>query len=265
MSKNAMKCAAVAALVGSTLVGCVDSPEAAMDPLAAGTENQLATSFDVLAQEQNDEGDVERAEEFRWAALALRAGVEPSRYEVNNNGTHEIFSAFVHSALWVTPTLAMRPAGHRTFVAWRKETDKMKVIIIASHSENAVILHPFSLRPAQPGGPIASPVLAAAGAYFERGTNRSFWIGISGNAKIAEKSVGGACKPPNDNTPPPGVTCELARYAVAFNMTAARTLPGTRIAATPAETRVLSAEEQPVAGVKLTFNCLAPLSDRGCN
>ena len=60
----------------AALVGCVDSPSA---PESAADDNQLAASFDGLAQEQLTDGDVERSEDFRWAALAVRAGVTPTR------------------------------------------------------------------------------------------------------------------------------------------------------------------------------------------
>jgi hypothetical protein len=264
MSRIGSKCLVLAAVFVTSLAACVDSP-AASASLTQAPENQLATSFDALAQEQSNDGDVERAEEFRWAALAVRAGVQASRYEVDHNDKREIYSAFVHAVHWQSPSLAMRPAGHRTFIAWRKEAEVLKVIIIGSRTESAPILHPFSLRPAQPGGVVASPVAAAHGAYFERGANRSFWIGIAGNAKIAEKSAGGACQTPNDAAAPSGVSCELARYSVGFDMTAALTLVGTRTLAVQAVTKHLVAAEQPVGGVKLTFSCVAPASDRGCN
>jgi hypothetical protein len=257
----------VAALCMLSLVACVDAPTTASDPLTAASENnQLAISFDTLAQEQNAVGDVERAEEFRWAALAARAGVQPARYEVANDDKHEVYSAFVHGVVWLTPTLALRPVGHRTFIAWRKEPELMKVIIISSFTDNAPILHPYSMRLSQPGAPLTSPLLAAQGAYFERGRNGSFWIGVDGQARLAENSAGGSCHPPNDQAPPPGVKCELARYSVGFDMTAALAQTNTRIVATTqARTKHLRAEVQPVTGVKLTFSCIAPTSDRGCN
>ncbi len=96
-------------LAGAMLTACVDSPTAAT---ASADENQLASSFDALAQEQTAAGDVERSEEFRWAALALRAGVAPTRFDVTVDGTLESFSAFVHTVDWILPTLAMRPIGH---------------------------------------------------------------------------------------------------------------------------------------------------------
>ena len=49
--------------------GGVNSPE---EPLAATEQNPLATSFEMLSQEQLFANDVERSEDFRWAALALR-------------------------------------------------------------------------------------------------------------------------------------------------------------------------------------------------
>jgi hypothetical protein len=249
----------------ASLAACVDSPTEATSPLTQSADNQLAQSFESLAAEQSSEGDVERAEEFKWAALAVRAGVQASRYEVDNNGTKEVFSAFVHAAHWVTPTLALRPIGHRTFIAWRKESEVMKVIIIETFNESAPIQHPYSLRPAQPGGILASPLAAATGAYFEHGSSRkAFWIGVSGQVKIGEQSSGGACRAPNDQAPPSGVSCELARYAVSFDMTSALTITGTRTLAVAAQTRKTSGAPQPVGGVKLTFNCVSPTSDRGC-
>ena len=167
----------VAILACAVLAACVDSPSA---PSAAVNDNQLATSFDGLAQEQSAAGDVDRSEEFFWAALALRAGATPTRFDVNNNGTRETYDAFVQSVHWITPTLALRPTGHRTVVAWRKVNDVMQVIILSSQSDAAPIIHPYSMRPSTPGAPIAVAVAGASGAYFERGARKAAWVGTSG-------------------------------------------------------------------------------------
>jgi len=251
----------VAILACAALAACVDSPSA---PSTAVNDNQLATSFDGLAQEQSAAGDVDRSEEFFWAALALRAGATPTRFDVNNNGTRETYDAFVQSVHWITPTLALRPTGHRTVVAWRKVNDVMQVIILSSQSDAAPIIHPYSMRPSTPGAPIAVAVAGASGAYFERGARKAAWVGTSGQVKMPEKSVGAACSTPNASAPPAGVKCELATYAVAFDMVLSKTTDGSRTVELAATTKKMNAAEQAVAGVKLTFSCVAPLSDKGC-
>jgi hypothetical protein len=253
----------LAALSCAFLSACVDSPSAPT-PATAG-DIPLATSFDDLAQEQSAAGDVDRSEEFSWAALAVRLGVTPTRFDVSNDGQRQTYDAFVLSVHWTLPTLALRPVGHRTLIAWRKEGDVMQVIIVSSQSDVAPILHPYSMRPSQPGGLILSPIAGASAAYFERGLRKSAWLGTGGQAKIVELSVGGKCNTPNDIPVPNGVSCELATYGVAFDAThgkapeeKSRTLPSN------AATKKLSAPEQKVAGVKMTFNCVLPLSDKGC-
>ena len=77
--KNVIGTVALAAMLSA----CVDSPE---EPLAATEQNPLATSFEMLSQEQLFANDVERSEDFRWAALALRIGITPSVIQVTNNG-----------------------------------------------------------------------------------------------------------------------------------------------------------------------------------
>ena len=249
-------------LAGAVLTACVDSPTAATAP---ADENQLAGSFDALAQEQTVAGDVERSEDFRWAALALRAGVAPTRFDVTVDGTLESFSAFVHTVDWILPTLAMRPAGHRTFVAWRTDGGLMQVIIISSHTETATVMHPYSMRPSQPGSPILSPVAGALAAYFERGSSKSAWIGVGGEVQIAEKSTDGACHAPNASAAPVGITCQLATYGVRFGITVEETQSfENRDLRQVAVTKKLDAASQDVAGVKLTFSCAMPASDKGC-
>jgi hypothetical protein len=248
-------------LVCATLAACVDSPNAPSTPV---NDNQLATSFDGLSAEQAAAGDVDRSEEFAWAALALRAGAAPTRFDVDNNGTRETYDAFVQSVHWITPTLALRPTGHRTVVAWRKVNDVMQVIILSSQSDSAPIFHPYSMRPSTPGAPIAVAVAGASGAYFERGARQAAWVGTSGQVKMPEKGLGEKCSAPNASAPPAGVNCELATYSVAFDMVLSRTDDGTRTVQAAAVTRKMSAAAQAVAGVKLTFACVAPQSDKGC-
>src|ERR1051325_8988990 len=106
------------ATLGLGLAACVQSPGELDDsqPSANTGGNLLAASFDSLAQEQSDASDTERSEEFRWAAIAVRFGITPSTFAVNNNGTVEVYSAIVHAAQWTLPALAVRPVGHRTLI-----------------------------------------------------------------------------------------------------------------------------------------------------
>jgi len=256
---------AVALLVCASLAACVDSPTAAVAP--ADTENQLASSFDGLSQEQARAGDVDRSEEFNWAALAVRQGVTPTRFEVSNDGQRESYDAFVHSVQWALSTLALRPMGHRSLIAWRKNDDVMQVIIISSQTDGAPILHPYSMRPAQPGGILASAIAGASAAYFERGSRQSAWLGVSGQVKMSEAAVAslGKCTTPNDRPSPAGIACQLATFSVAFDATLAKTSEEkSRVVPTNAVVKKLTAPEQKGAGVKLTFSCVLPLSDRGC-
>lgn len=249
-----------AAALCFALAACVDSPTGSM---SAADENQLATSFDDLAQEQVAAGDDERGEEFRWAALAVRFGVTPSLFEVRNDGQAEVYSAFVDAVKWTLPILASRPLTHRTFVAWRKTPEKMQVILISSHLDLAPVLHPYSMRLAPGATAQASPVAGAHAAYFERGTNGKAWLGVSGQVRMAEASVAGPCNTPPSNRPS-GVTCELARYAVGFDVMFAPTGPRPRDVDAAATRKHIVAPEQSVAGVKLTFTCAAPASNTGC-
>lgn len=252
---------AVLAFAGGALAACVDSPTEAASPAA---DNQVATSFEVLAQEQFAAGDVERGEEFRWAGLALRAGVVPSRLDLTNDGAGEVYNAFVHAARWTETTLAMRPPLHRAMFAWRKNGDRLQVIIVSMRSDSAPVLHPFSMRPNAPGGSPSGPMAGAKAAYFERGPGGSAWIGVGGTAKILETQSGGACQAPNATDRPPGVSCELARFAVAltadFGVTTAF---ASRDLAQGVPLRTISIAPQPVAGVKLTFSCATP-GTHGC-
>ncbi|HSA54775.1 MAG TPA: hypothetical protein VLE53_03685 [Gemmatimonadaceae bacterium] len=253
----------LAALAAVMLGACVDSPSA---PASPALENTLAVNFDALADEQTAAGDVERAEELRWAALAIRLGVRPTVFHVTNAGVNEEYNAFVHAARWAQATDALRPVSHRSLVAWRRTDELLQVILVSLRSDSAPVLHPYSLRLSGPETD-TSPVLGARAAYFERSPQGSAWLGVGGWAKIAPKSVGGVCTPPvtQSVSAPDGVTCQLARYAVEFQIEFAQTRSySSRLMDPSPPTRRITAAEQDVAGVLLTFYCAQPLSDRGC-
>ena len=256
--KNTITLLAFAGLVSA----CVDAPS---EPLSANVPNNpLATSFDVLADEQMAANDVERAEEFRWAALALRAGVTPSVLQVTNNGKSQTFDAFVHSVSWATLELSLRPPLYRSLVAWRRSGDVLQVLLVGTFTDSAPVLHPLSLRPSTAGDPL-SPISGAMAAYFERGAGASTWMGIGGIAKVAEHPQPSSCPVPNGQSGPEGVTCQRTRFGVGLNVEFARTLSrDSRDVDPQAQTRQLVVSAQTVAGLKLVFTCAVPLST-GCN
>lgn len=262
MSRSSLAKMGLGVLTCAVLASCVDSPSAPVDQV---NENQLATSFDGLSAEQASVGDTERSEEFRWAALALRLGVLPSRFEVTNDGEKQTFEAFVHSVHWLTPTLSLRPPTHRSFIAWRKTDSTMQVLLISSAVDSAAVLHPYSMRLTSPGGEPASPLPAALAAYLERGTSRSAWIGVGGWSKISERASSGTCTPPSLTSRPSGVICQPTRYAVAFDAGFQRALATSNDdLSSSTDVRRITAVEQTIGGVRLLFACETPTSDGGC-
>ena len=268
MKSGNVKKTFMALALAASVAACVDAPS---EPLAASAppNNPLATSFDQLADEQLAANDVERGEEFRWAALALRAGVTPSALDVTNNGTREVYDAFVHAVTWASLTQAVRPPLHRSLVAWRRSGDVLQVLLVGLASDSAPVLHPYSLRTATGG--TTSPVAGATAAYFERGsgtanTAASTWIGISGSAKVAEHPRPENCLSPNDGAKPEGVSCQLTRFGVALNVNFARTRSrdSRDVDANAPSRRIIAGNtNQTVAGVRLVFTCATPLST-GC-
>ena len=257
--KNTISVLALAGFVAA----CVDAPGEALAPATAN--NPLAASFDLLADEQAQANDVERSEDFRWAALSLRAGVIPTVLEVTNNGTREVYDAFAHAVTWATLTQALRPPLHRSLVAWRRSGDVMQVLLIGMVTDSAPVLNPLSLRPTTTGE-LASPVAGAKAAYFERGPVNSTWMGVGGIAKVAEHPPATpACPALNDGARPDGVNCMLTKFGVTLNVEFARTRSrDSREVDAQAPKRSMVARPQVVNGVKMMFACAMPLST-GCN
>lgn len=253
----------IAALVVAIAVtACVDAPS---EPLTASESpnNPLAASFDVFADEQLRANDLERSEEFRWAALAVRAGVRPSALNVASGGTAEVYDAFVHAAAWVTLTQALRPPQHRSLIAWRRVGEVHKVILIGTVTDSAIVLNPHSLRPSLGANP-AAPFAGAKAAYFERGPANTSWVGVAGFVRVAERPQPAPCPTTNDATRPDGVICQTTRYDVAFSVQFAQTRGrDSRDVAPQGPTRRMIAPAQKVAGAKLIFACAMPLST-GC-
>ena len=263
MNLMRMKKTLTALVLAATVVACVDAPS---EPLAASAplNNPLAASFDVLADEMAT-NDVERSEEFRWAALSLRSGVTPSVLQVTNEGRSELYDAFVHAVTWASLTEALRPPLHRSLVAWRRSGDVLQVLLVGLVSDSAPVLHPYSLRAAS-----ASSIAGATAAYFERGssvssTAGSSWIGIGGVAKVAEFPPPALCPSPNDAARPDGVSCQLTRFGVSLNVLFARTRSrdSRDVDLAGPSRRMIAPATQTVSGVKLVFSCATPGSN-GC-
>ena len=249
------------AALATMLSACVDSPS---EPQALTEQNPLATSFDMLAQEQMMASDIERSENFRWASLALRTGVTPSVIQVTNDGKPEVYDGFVQAASWLASAQALRPPLHRSLVAWRRNGDLLQVLLVDMFTDSAPIVNPLSLRSSSPGV-IQSAVRGANAAYFERGPRNQSWLGISGMAKIAEHPQSSACPLPNVEDRPSGVSCQFTRFGIELNVQFAVTRSrDSREVDLFAPSRRVIAPSQAVAGVKLQFNCVSPLST-GCN
>jgi len=244
---------------------CVDAPTESLATDAPANQ-LLSVSFDMMADEQLMANDVERSEDFRWAALALRVGLTPSVIQVTNDGRAEVFDAFVHAATWTSLTQALRPPLHRSLVAWRRSGDVLQVVLVGLVADSAPVLNPLSLRPSVPGATSVSPVAGAKAAYFERGPVNSTWIGVGGTAKVAEQPQPTSCPVPNDaSTQPKGVTCQQTKFGIALNVLFGRTpTRDSREVLASAPTRRIIVSPQAVAGVKLVFSCASPLSS-GCN
>ena len=146
MESTGLKKTLTGLMLAAMVAACVDAPSA---PLAATAppNNPLAATFDVLAEEMAV-NDVERSEEFRWAALSLRSGVTPSLLQVTNEGRSELYDAFVHAVTWTSLTQAVRPPLHRSLVAWRRTGDVLQVLLVGLVSDSAPVVHPYSLRSA---------------------------------------------------------------------------------------------------------------------
>lgn len=259
------KLSILALLVAVFATACVDAPTESFATDAPANQ-LLAVSFDMLADEQLMANDVERSEEFRWAALALRVGLTPTVIQVTNEGRAEVFDAFVHAATWTSSTLALRPPLHRSLVAWRRSGDVLQVMLVGMFTDSAPVLNPLSLRSSAPGTTSVSPVAGAKAAYFERGPVNSTWIGTGGMAKVAESPQPTSCPVPNDAaTRPKGVTCQLTKFGVVLNVLFTRTPSrDSRDVLANAPTRRVIVSPQAVAGVKLVFSCISPLST-GCD
>jgi hypothetical protein len=253
---------------------CVDSaPATAPNPFDA-TEDPLALTFDALSAQSDSSGDRARSEGFAYAAIAVRRGIVPSRIDISNKGTVEAFDGFVSALEW-DPTIAdqLRAPNHRSMIAWRRTNDGLtRILSLTTPIDSAPILNPLSLSATSP----YAAFFAAATAQYQETTapvtvtgqsNATkpdlFWGGVAGYVKIQEVSRGGQCFAAT-NKQLQGVTCQVARYSVQFDvglhLLAKRPITVDMASAL----RNMSAREQTVNGVRLGLSCARVESTSGC-
>ena len=255
---------------------CVDNDPLAA-PLTAGdtTEDPLALTFDALSSQSAASGDRLRSEGFAYAAIAVRRGVLPTPIDVKTPNGTEIFDAFVGSLEWdLSISAQIRAPAHRSVVAWRRTNNGVtRILTLMTPVDSAQILNPLSLSISD----TYASFFAGASALYQETTapitasgqlNSAagpdlFWAGVRGYVKVREVSTGAEC-PSRANSQVKGVTCQLARYAVQFDVgfkpLASRPL---NVQSAAAE-RSLSAAEQTVNGVRMRMSCAVVESRNGC-
>lgn len=261
-----------AALTVLALGACVDSP----DSLAATAESgdPLALTFDELARQAAASGDMNRAEGFTYAAISARNGVAPTRLEVRNGTSVEVYEAFVSAIAWqASVSSPIRVPAHRTITAWRRTPDAVtRILTVTTPSDSAPVVHPLSFNPA---GPIAAAFAGASALYHESATignsnhlsntPDAFWMATTGWVKIRETLTGAACPRPASANKISGVACQQARFAVRFDVTMLPVVQRPYNLRLTGETRRFQAlNEQSLSGYKLTFSCATVNSNTGC-
>ena len=248
---------------------CVDSTGPAGAVLEAG--DPLAQTFDELARQSQEDGDVTRGDAFVHAALAVRAGIAPSRLDVRNGAALEVYEAIVSAAAWDgTIAAASRPPERRSLVAWRQaRSGPTQVLTLTAPNDSAPVLHPAS------AGPLAQPFASASALYQETTLSRPaagsaiadvFFIGTAGVVVIRDIGGGGVCPALSSQIAnAKRVGCGASRYAVRFDvaMQQLASRPAV-IPVTPAARRIGTVSEQAVNGFKFNFACVVVSSVRGC-
>ncbi|MBV6520184.1 MAG: hypothetical protein MNPFHGCM_00289 [Gemmatimonadaceae bacterium] len=243
----------LAALAGA----CVDAPTEAS---TAENDSMLASSFDALSREASQQGDVERSQEFTWAALAVRKGVVPSRLTVVRSGLIEQYEAMVHAVTWVSPIAEQRAPTHRTLLAWRRVGGTLQTLMISSTADVMPVQNPLSMSA---HASLAAPFAGAHVWYASRGDRLERMIGVSGTVRVSPSGAAVTC-PSVSSRAPRGVTCARQKFTVAFDVDLQLAVPGTRVPDVKSPVIPLRATEQLVNGSRLLLSCAMPASDRGC-
>lgn len=257
MSRRAIRWTLAALVAG--LAACVDAPTQAT---SVADDNILAASFDALSREALQQGDLERSQEFVWAALAVRGGNIPSKLQINRGGLLESYEAMVHAVAWTSPTAEQRAVSHRTLLAWRRIGSLLQTLMVSSTADVAPVQNPLSMSASTS---LAAPFAGAHVLYSERGDNSATWVGVNGTVRLSPVSgTATPCTPANGTSAPKGVTCQALKYTVALDVSIQGASPETRLPVSSSLVLRLTAAEQQVNGARLTLSCATPTSDKGC-
>lgn len=251
--------------LGALLLGCGDDPTG-----PAPLDLRLAAlTFDVLERSRTETGDGLGATAAQHAAMALRAGVRPTRVSITVDGaTDEYWALEVEHAfgddLTLSPVLTL-PIVLRQMVAWRGDEPR-RVISISVASDTGTFSRFQLLDVVLPGNTV--PLFPSSfGVLFERGT----WpfLAESGGARATRGSLGAECPLPAQRrmtatslapifSP---ISCHRATFSTRFTMVVRQApLDGPATVTT----RTVSMGDHTIEGIQLKYPlpdlCLACLA-----
>lgn len=239
-------------LVGAFLAACEDST-------GPSTAERLAASrFDALGQSRIQAGDGFGAIAARHAALAIRAGIRPTRVSITVDGSTEQYLALQveHAFPGVTADpLVIPPLVIRSMVAWRGSRAE-RVISITVPGDTGTFSNLILASELPPEGPLL--LAPSVGVMFERGGPAFF--SVDGGARSTRQSIGAECPVPRRSTqtslPVLGpTTCHAAVFFTRFNM---RVVEGSVLGTTGVRARVVQMGAHDIAGIRLVY---PPLPD----
>lgn len=251
--------------LGALLLGCGDDPTS-----PATLDLRLAAlTFDALQRSRTETGDGLGATAAQHAAMALRAGVRPTRVSLTVDGsTDEYWALEVEHAFGddftLSPVLTL-PIVLRQMVAWRGD-DPRRVVSISVVSDTGTFTRIQALDLALPGNTV--PLFPfASGVLFERGD----WpfLAESGGARATRQALGAECPlPARRRTTASSIaqifsptSCHRATFSTRFTMVVRHAPPeGPAVLAT----RTVSMGDHTIEGIQLKYPmpepCLACLA-----
>lgn len=200
--------------------GCADGPT---EP--ANVDTDLAASFDQMAVEARQSGDLDGATAFEGGAEALRAGLVPSDIAVSIDGEVVIHQALVHAVARGGPDGPQVLV--RSLLAWSGGPSGGTMLQVMLLADAAEFGHPS--------------LATRARGWFGDLENGVRYAATSGGAGIQVASLGGPCGPSARHHP--SIRCRLARFDVQVDGTFRA-----RSSATGEETVMIAVNATAVAG-----------------
>jgi hypothetical protein len=201
-------------ILAVAVIGCGSDPIA---PTDAG--DLLASTFDALARQSNQQGDADASLVYGYTAMALRLGVRPTPLSVTIDDEPEIYQALVHV---VRHGAGANDIALRTLVAFRQDTPASpptEVLYLALAVDSARVAHPAT----------ASPV-PIAWSIFRDYDKRQVWVATGGKAGIRETVIGGPCTGGRKSM---NATCTTATFSVFLDGDFQLGIARTQVAAEP--------------------------------